>query len=189
MVIGAVRTAGSTVRIDAATREEPASCPSCSTPSRRVHSRYRRRLADTAVTCREVVIVLRVRRLLCEKTDRGRQTFAEQILDLAARYGRRTLLLQKVCPRSHSHWEAAPRPIDRTSRRESQPQFPAAPDPRHVRPGHGDASGSWASMTSPCAADTALHRSGCARLEQTLSTAVLAWPPACEAARSPRTLR
>ncbi|UGT68342.1 transposase family protein [Nocardia gipuzkoensis] len=84
------------VRIDAATREEAVVCPGCSTPSRRVHSRYRRRLADTAITGREVVIVLRVRRLFCDNTGCGRRTFAEQVPGLAARYGRRTLLLQRV---------------------------------------------------------------------------------------------
>ncbi|MFI9536901.1 transposase family protein [Nocardia fusca] len=69
---------------------------SCSTPSQRVHSRYRRRLADTAITGREVLIVLRLRRLFCDNTNCGRKTFAQQLPGLAARYGRRTLLLQRV---------------------------------------------------------------------------------------------
>ncbi|WP_229684122.1 ISL3 family transposase [Nocardia camponoti] len=94
--IGAVRAAGSTVRIDAATAEELARCPGCSTPSRRVHSRYQRRLSDTSITGREVVIVLRVRRLFCDNSDCGKRTFAEQVPQLAARYGRRTLLLQRM---------------------------------------------------------------------------------------------
>ncbi|MGW4094116.1 hypothetical protein [Nocardia sp. NPDC004750] len=34
-------------------------CPGCSIPSRRLHRHYRRRLADTAIAGREVVIVLR----------------------------------------------------------------------------------------------------------------------------------
>ncbi|MGW0252080.1 ISL3 family transposase [Nocardia goodfellowii] len=95
-MIGAVRGVGSAVRIDAATGNEPADCPGCSTPSRRVHSRYRRQLSDTSVTGREVVIVLQVRRLFCDNFDCGRKTFAEQLPGLAARYGRRTLLLQRV---------------------------------------------------------------------------------------------
>ncbi len=140
MVIGAVRVAGSTVRIDAATREESAACPSCSAPSQRVHSRYRRRLADTAITGREVVIVLRVRRLFCDNANCGRRTFAEQVPGLAARYGRRTLLLQRVLSavalalggragaRLTGHLAA------RVSRMTLLRQIRALPDPAPVRP-------------------------------------------------------
>lgn len=96
LMIREVRVVGSTVRIEAATRDEPAACPSCTTRSRRVHSRYRRRLSDTSITGREVVIELRVRRLFCDHSDCGKTTFAEQAPHLAARYGRRTLLLQRV---------------------------------------------------------------------------------------------
>ncbi|MFF7939808.1 FAD-dependent monooxygenase [Nocardia gamkensis] len=77
IVIGAVRVAGSTVRIDAATREEPVACPDCSEPSRRVHSWCRRRLADNAITGRQVVIGLRVRRLFDDKPVCARRSFAE----------------------------------------------------------------------------------------------------------------
>lgn len=140
MVISAVDVAGSTVRIDAATREEAVACPGCSTPSRRVHSRYRRRLADTAITGREVVIVLRVRRLFCGNTGCGRRTFAEQVPGLAARYGRRTLLLQRVLSavalalggragaRLTGHSAA------RVSRMTLLRQIRALPDPAPVRP-------------------------------------------------------
>ncbi|MEV0853788.1 transposase family protein [Nocardia fluminea] len=82
------------MRIEAATRDESAICPGCATPSRRVHSRYRRRLADTSITGREVVIDLRVRRLFCRNSGCGKPAFAEQVPHLAARYGRRTLMLQ-----------------------------------------------------------------------------------------------
>ncbi|MEV6364867.1 transposase family protein [Nocardia asteroides] len=53
--------------------------PGCGTPSRRVHSRYCRRLSDTAITGREVVIELRVRRLFCTNFGCGKTTFAEQV--------------------------------------------------------------------------------------------------------------
>ncbi|WP_309240990.1 ISL3 family transposase [Nocardia sp. BSTN01] len=95
-MIGAVRAVGSTVRIDAATPDEQVECPGCATPSHRVHSRYRRRLSDTAISGREVVIALRIRRLFCDNSDCGRRTFAEQVPRLAARYARRTLLLEQV---------------------------------------------------------------------------------------------
>ncbi|MFE3001700.1 transposase family protein [Nocardia sp. NPDC059246] len=79
-------SAGAWVRIDARTGDEPAACPGCGTLSRRVHSRYGRRLSDTAITSREVMIRLRARRLFCDNSDCGRRTFAEQVPRLAARH-------------------------------------------------------------------------------------------------------
>ncbi|MEU1550953.1 ISL3 family transposase [Nocardia sp. NPDC005745] len=96
LVIGAVRAVGSTVRIDAATVDKPVECPCCAAVSRRVHSRYRRRLSDTAISGRKVVIARRIRRLFCDNPACGRRTFAEQVPKLAARYARRTLLLEQV---------------------------------------------------------------------------------------------
>ncbi|MFJ9371688.1 ISL3 family transposase [Nocardia sp. NPDC101769] len=88
--------AGLRVNLDVSTRDEAAACPGCGTSSRRVHSRYRRRLSDTAITGREVVIRLRVRRLFCDNSDCGRKTFAEQVPGLAARHARRTSILQHL---------------------------------------------------------------------------------------------
>jgi transposase len=59
-----------------------------------VHSRYRRRLADVAVGGRRMVIVLSVRRLLCNNQACQQRTFAEQVEGLTVRYGRRTPLLR-----------------------------------------------------------------------------------------------
>lgn len=87
---------GLRVNLEVRTRDEEAACPGCGTLSRRVHSRYRRRLSDTSITGREVVIRLRVRRLFCDNSDCGRRTFAEQIPGLAARYARRTRILQRL---------------------------------------------------------------------------------------------
>lgn len=57
--------AGRSVRIHASTTTVAAACPACRQISSRVHSRYKRRLADTAVAGQEVVIQLRVRRFFC----------------------------------------------------------------------------------------------------------------------------
>jgi hypothetical protein len=62
----------------------------------RVHSRYDRRLSDTAVAGREVLIRLRVRRWFCGNPECARRTFTEQVSGLAARYARRTAILQRV---------------------------------------------------------------------------------------------
>jgi transposase len=80
--------AGRSVRVQAATTTPAAACPACGQISSRVHSRYERRLADTAVAGREVVIQLRVRRFFCPRDICGKKTFAEQVPGLTIRYGR-----------------------------------------------------------------------------------------------------
>jgi len=71
-------------------------CTRCGTVSRRVHSSYRRRLADTAAGGREVLIDLQARRFFCDDPACSRTTFAEQVPGLTTRYGRRTSSLQAV---------------------------------------------------------------------------------------------
>ncbi|QCX82575.1 Transposase (plasmid) [Streptomyces sp. YIM 121038] len=85
------------LRITARTRDEVVlPCPDCRTASRRVHSRYQRRLADAAVGGRPVVIELSVRRLFCDVDGCPRRTFAEQVEGLTIRYGRYTPLLLEM---------------------------------------------------------------------------------------------
>src|SRR6266542_3324262 len=61
-----------------------------------IHSRYTRRLADTAIGGRPARIELQVRRLYCENPLCPKATFAEQIDGLTIRYQRRTPLLQRL---------------------------------------------------------------------------------------------
>ncbi|MEU9214869.1 ISL3 family transposase, partial [Streptomyces sp. NPDC048415] len=81
------------VRVKARTLDGALPCPSCGLCSYRVHSRYRRHLADAAVGGCPVVVDLSVRRLFCDVTDCARRTFAEQVGGLTVRYGRRTVVL------------------------------------------------------------------------------------------------
>jgi transposase len=81
---------GVRVRIEASTRATVAHCPDCGAASQRVHSRYVRRLLDTGVGGREVIVSLTVRRLFCDRPGCARKTFAEQIPGLTTRHGRRT---------------------------------------------------------------------------------------------------
>ncbi|WP_405547459.1 ISL3 family transposase [Streptomyces phaeochromogenes] len=74
----------------------PAWCTGCGAPSEWVHSRYERRLADSALGGRPVRIDLSVRRLYCENADCPKVTFTEQVPGLTVRYQRRTPLLQQV---------------------------------------------------------------------------------------------
>jgi transposase len=59
-----VSRAGGSVRIVARTRSSSARCTGCEAVSFRVHSRYQRRLLDTAIGGCEVVICLAVRRFM-----------------------------------------------------------------------------------------------------------------------------
>ncbi|WP_246568164.1 ISL3 family transposase [Polymorphospora rubra] len=63
---------------------------------RRVHSRYERRLVDTALAGRPVEIRLRMRRFFCDTVCCPVQTFAKQIPGLTCRYGRRSPLLRQT---------------------------------------------------------------------------------------------
>jgi transposase len=64
--------------------------------SRRVHSRYQRQLADTASGGQEVLIHPAARRSFCGNSACAKATFAEQVVGLTTRYGRRTCGLQVV---------------------------------------------------------------------------------------------
>jgi transposase len=84
------------VHVVARTCAREVACPGCGTVSRRVHSRYQRRLADTASGCQEVLICLQARRFFCGNDACGKTTFAEQVPGLTTRYGRRTPGLEAV---------------------------------------------------------------------------------------------
>ena len=73
-----------------------AACTGCGVVSRRVHSRYRRQLADPASGGQEVLIDLQARRFFCKNQACAKATFAEQVPGLTVRYGRRTCGLQAV---------------------------------------------------------------------------------------------
>ncbi|MFI9735961.1 ISL3 family transposase [Nocardia sp. NPDC052278] len=138
--IDGMTSVGHRVNLDVRTRDETVACPDCGTFSRRVHSRYRRRLSDTAITGREVVIRLRVRRLFCGNSGCGRRTFAEQVPGLAGRHARRTSLLQRLLravalalggragARMTGHLAAT------VSRMTLLRQIRALPDPDHAAP-------------------------------------------------------
>ena len=79
------------VRVQARTRSVVTPCPACGVLTRRVHAYHTRRLADVPAGSRTVVLDLRIRRLVCEARGCGRQTFREQIPQVAVRYARRTV--------------------------------------------------------------------------------------------------
>ncbi|WP_413768207.1 transposase family protein [Rhodococcus pyridinivorans] len=64
IVIDAVHLIDATIRITARPQGNEGRCPKCGTVSRRVHSRYRRRPADTAIGAHPVILDLVVREIL-----------------------------------------------------------------------------------------------------------------------------
>jgi len=94
VVIEGIHADGSGVRIDARARSRWGVCPGCEDGSARVHSRYRRRLADAPIGARVVVLGLRVRRSFCDNVACTRRTFVEQVPGLTSSHARRTGLLR-----------------------------------------------------------------------------------------------
>ncbi|WP_245727844.1 ISL3 family transposase [Streptomyces vietnamensis] len=62
------------------------SCSACGVPSKRVHSRYGRRISDRPVADRSTIILLTVRRFFCDNTECMRRTFVEQIAGVSERH-------------------------------------------------------------------------------------------------------
>jgi transposase len=96
LAIEGVVTSGRSVHVLARTCAREVACPGCGVMSRRVHSRYQRKLADTASGGQEVLIRLGARRFFCSNGACAKATFAEQVPGLTTRYGRRTCSLQVV---------------------------------------------------------------------------------------------
>jgi transposase len=72
-----------------------ARCPACQQPSRHVHSRYVRKVADLPLEGRAVHIELQVRRFFCLASQCPRQIFAERT-ELAAAFARTTRRLHQI---------------------------------------------------------------------------------------------
>ncbi len=68
-------------------------CPDCNTVSRRVHSRYRRIIADLASGHRQVTHSIQVRRFFCDNDRCQRNTFVEKLDDFATPFARRSTRL------------------------------------------------------------------------------------------------
>jgi transposase len=67
-----------------------ATCPTCGTPSQKVHSRYVRRLSDLPWDGVSVVVHLKTRRFFCMEPGCRRKVFTEPLPGTVGRYGRRS---------------------------------------------------------------------------------------------------
>jgi transposase len=87
------------VDIVARGRAVGAVCPDCGRFSGRVHDSYQRRLKDLPLGGQGVVILLRVRRFICDDANCSRRTFAEPFAQLTAPYARFTTRLKRMLER------------------------------------------------------------------------------------------
>jgi len=72
-------------------------CPGCGSPSGRVHSRYRRHLADLPISGRPVRLVVLARQIHCDAVLCGRRIFTERFdPDVLAPWARRTARLEHI---------------------------------------------------------------------------------------------
>jgi transposase len=78
------------------TTSPTASCPRCGTLSRRVQSRYTRRLHDLPSSGRPVSLMLHVRRFFCTKSTCTQKIFTERLPELCRPHAQRTIQLQKA---------------------------------------------------------------------------------------------
>jgi transposase len=86
---------GLEIQLEMATIQTSAACPVCGQASRRVHSHYRRHLADLPWAQVTVTIDLRVRRLFCDNRDCARKIFTERLPSIVTPWARRTVRLAK----------------------------------------------------------------------------------------------
>jgi transposase len=91
-----VRCGEGRIPIELTTVGASARCPECGRRSTRVHSRYRRALADRPWQGVPVELRLRSRRFFCDTLDCARRVSTERLPELVAPYARRTLRLAEA---------------------------------------------------------------------------------------------
>jgi transposase len=87
-------TASLTIVVETARGLVP--CPECQQPTRRIHNRYIRTLADLPWSCVTVRIRLHTRKFFCASLTCPRRIFTERLPATAARYARRTKRLAEA---------------------------------------------------------------------------------------------
>jgi hypothetical protein len=94
IVLEEVRHGPGGVLLRSRVRAVTSECTRCGHTAARVHSNYRRHLADTPIGGRPVDIALQVRRFFCDNAGCRARTFAEQVPGLTTPRARRTGLLR-----------------------------------------------------------------------------------------------
>jgi transposase len=85
-----------TVSLSVASTRPSASCPVCGHKTARLHSHYRRTVADLPWAGRSVRLSLLVRRFRCSAPECPRRIFAERLASAVEPYARKTTRLQEI---------------------------------------------------------------------------------------------
>lgn len=85
-----------TVSLSVASTRPSASCPVCGQKTARLHSHYRRTVADLPWAGRSVRLSLLVRRFRCSAPECPRRIFAERLASVVEPYARKTTRLQEI---------------------------------------------------------------------------------------------
>jgi transposase len=96
LMVTALEFTGERIVIHARVASATARCPSCCTPSYRVHSHYPRTLADLPWAGLPVSLQVMVRRFRCPEPDCSQRIFAERLGEVAQVYARRTARQHEV---------------------------------------------------------------------------------------------
>ena len=79
--------------LKAVSTQQTAYCPLCKTPTHRVHSHYRRTLADLPCVHFSLIILLEVCKFFCDNSHCPRRIFTERLPNIAAPWARKTVRL------------------------------------------------------------------------------------------------
>ena len=85
-----LRAQGGAIQMQLQTCRASSTCPACGTSSRRIHSRYRRTLADLPWEGLPVVILLDARKFFCAEDSCRQKIFTERLPGTVVRYARRS---------------------------------------------------------------------------------------------------
>jgi transposase len=97
LVVEGAEVGANVVEFAARSPQKEANCPSCGSPSHRVHSKYHRLLSDLPSHGRAIRIRLLVRRFRCMQTACSTRIFAERLAgDVAPPFSRRTSRLERI---------------------------------------------------------------------------------------------
>src|SRR5256886_2960638 len=88
-----VDTAAAQITLSVRSAQTNVPCPLCTTPARRIHSRYERTLADLPWAAYRVRLQLRVRKWFCRNRHCRRRIFTERLPTVAVPWARRTVRL------------------------------------------------------------------------------------------------
>ena len=143
------------MRVQARTCGSSAACPGCGAVSRRVHSRYERRLLDTAAGGQEVLICLTVRRFFCPAPAcrEGHLRRAGRRADQPPRPAHSGADRRAAGGRAGPGRPGRGPAVGPVSGR-GEPDDADPADPCPARPAVARPRGCWASMSSRCAAAT-----------------------------------